>query len=247
VAGRPPDLIVIGAMKCGTTALHRYLAAHPEIAMAAPKELNFFVGPEAPGDGWTWHRGNWHRGLEWYASQFGQGARILGEASPSYTSPSFSEAAERIAAVVADVRLVYLVRDPVDRALSQYAHHRAEGSEPRPVAEALLDDASQYVARSRYHERLAPYLERFPRERVAVVLQEDLLAARRPTLAAIYRFLGVDDGFWCDELEQRVHVGGSDGRDCDRALVDALSERLSDDVARLRELTGRDLAEWRAY
>lgn len=151
-----PNLIVIGAMKCGTTALHRYLDLHPEVAMSEPKELNFFFGPERldeRDEPAARSAGNWHRGVGWYAMQF-RPAPVRGEASPGYTSPSFPEAAERMARVVPEARLVYAVRDPVARAVSQYLHHRADGTERRPIEEALLDPASQYLARSLYHERL---------------------------------------------------------------------------------------------
>ena len=239
-----PNLIVIGAMKCGTSALHRYLGAHPDIAMAAPKELNFFIGPADPARADGWHGGNWHRGVGWYERHFEPGARIRGEASPGYTSPAFPGAAGRIADLVPDARLVLLVRDPVERAVSQYRHHHAEGTETRPLAEALLDPASQYLDRSRYHARLEPYLERFPREQVRVVLQEDLLGRRRETLADLYRFLGVDDGFWDEELDRRHHVGSDPEPPLDPATTRRVAAALAEDVARLRELTGRDLREW---
>ena len=246
-AGSLPNLIVIGAMKCATTALHRYLDLHPQIAMAAPKELNFFVGPrEAPSDDRdTWHLGNWHRGVHWYATHFAD-APIRGEASPSYTSPSFPEAAARMAAVVPTARLIYLVRDPIDRALSQYAHHRRMGTEHRPLEEALLDERSQYLQRSRYRTRLLPYLEYFTADRIAIVLQEDLLGRRRETLASLYRFTGVDDDFWTRELNELIHVGGRPPQLDPRLEKTAMAE-VADDVSELRILTGRDLSEWRPY
>lgn len=153
-----PDVVVIGAMKCATSAVHAYLDAHPDIAMAAAKELNFFNGAEEPSgpaeDAWI--EGQWHRGIAWYAAQFDPTAPKRGESSPAYTSPSFPEVPARMASIVPEARLVYLVRDPVDRAVSQYLHHHRDGTERRPLDEAVLDPASQYLARSRYCERLDP-------------------------------------------------------------------------------------------
>ncbi len=245
--GTLPNLVIIGAMKCATTALHRYLSMHPHVSMAAPKEMNFFVGPSvaASPEDHTWHRGNWHRGVQWYASHFAD-APVRGEASPGYTSPSFPEAAARMAEMLPDVRLIYLVRDPIDRALSQYAHHRRMGTEPRTLDDALLNESSQYIERSEYHARLRPYLERFPAERIAIVLQEDLLAWRRLTLSSLYRFAGVDDGFWSPEFDKLLHVGGPLPVPNER-LERLMSGRLAEDVARLRRLTGRHLSEWRTY
>jgi hypothetical protein len=206
---------------------------------------DFFVGPAEPQGADGWHAGNWHRGVGWYERHFDAAAPVRGEASPGYTSPSHPEAAERIAALVPDARLVLLVRDPVARAVSQYRHHHAEGTETRPVAEALLDPASQYLDRSRYAARLAPYLERFAPEQVHVLLQEDLLGRRRETLAGLYRFAGVDDRFWDGEaLGRRHHVRTDEEPPLDPALLERVAAALAPDVARLRELTGRDLREW---
>ncbi|BBL81212.1 hypothetical protein RxyAA322_30660 [Rubrobacter xylanophilus] len=198
--GALPNLIVIGAMKCGTTALHRYLGMHPEVFMSSPKELNFFFGPEGASGG-GWHRGNWHRGVRWYASRFDPGAPVRGESSPGYTSPDHPEAAGRMARLLPGARLVYLVRDPVERAVSQYLHHRAEGTERRGMREALLDPEGHYLRRSRYLVRLSPYLERFPRQNILILSQEELLERRREALGRVFRFAGVDDAFWTPEYE----------------------------------------------
>lgn len=218
----------------------------PDIAMSDPKELNFFNGPDEPPhddpDTW-WLTGQWHRGLEWYAGQLGSRAPVRGESSPAYTSPSFPEVARRMASVVPDVRLLYLVRDPVDRAVSQYAHHRRDGAETRPAAEALLDPGSQYVARSRYVERLEPFLAHFDREQIRVVVQERLLHDRTSEMAEVYRHVGVDPGWRGERLKREFHVGG-DGPQLDRCLRRAVLEQVRDDVERLEELLDDDLKEW---
>lgn len=230
-AGTLPDVLVIGAMKCGTSAVHTYLDAHPDVAMSRPKELNFF-------------NEHWDRGLEWYAAQLDSDAKVRGESSPGYTSPRFPEVAGRMADVVPWVRLVYLVREPLARALSQYAHHRREGTETRPVEEALLDPDSQYVARSRFHDRLAPYLSLFDREQMHVVVSERLRAHRETEVAAIYAHVGVDPA-WRDETHQRlVHVGDAE-TEVSEPLRAAFLERTADDTRRLRELLDDDLQEWR--
>lgn len=241
-----PDVVVIGAMKCATSALHDYLDAHPEISMSEQKELNFFNGPdERPHDdpdAW-WRTGQWHRGLDWYAARLDGPGLVRGESSPAYTSPSFPEVAERMASVVPDVRLLYLVRDPVDRAVSQYAHHRRDGAERRPLAEALLDPDSQYLARSRYVERLEPFLERFDRGQIHVVVQERLLRDREAEMARVYRHVGVDPGWHGARLQREVHVGGGHPV-VDHELRGAVMAQVHDDVERLRNLIDDDLEEW---
>lgn len=226
-----PDVLVVGAMKCGTSAVHAYLDAHPDVAMSSPKELNFF-------------NEHWPRGLEWYAAQLDADAKVRGESSPGYTSPSFPEVPERIAGVVPWVRLVYLVRDPLQRALSQYAHHRRQGTETRPVEEALLDPDSQYVDRSRFHDRIAPYLRWFDRDQLHVVVSERLLDDRRREVARLYQHVGVDPS-WRDEAHRRlVHVGDA-GAEVASHVRAAFLERTADDTDRLRELLDDDLEEWR--
>ncbi|HWG97924.1 MAG TPA: sulfotransferase [Pilimelia sp.] len=249
VAGALPTMLIIGAMKCGTTALHGYLGRHPAVAMSAPKELNFFLGPATAAaasrpDPDAWAAGNWHRGLDWYAAQFDPGAAVRGESSPGYTSPAHPYAAERIAAHLPDVRLVYLVRDPVDRALSQYRHHVRGGTEHRPVATALFAPDSQYLDRSRYLARLEPYLSRFDTGRIAVVALEELRADPRRVLADLCVFLGADpvDYPWPE-------LGTPPPADRHAAALDAdlrtrLVAELRPDAERLRAFLGRDLPHW---
>src|SRR5688572_6261293 len=124
-----PNLIIIGAQKCGTSALHHYIHLHPEICMSAQKELNFFI-----------ESGNWSKGLAWYESNFGGKAgkaKIYGEASPNYTDyPGTREVPERMHGIVPDVKLIYMVRHPIERIISQYIHYRRRGTETRSLSDA---------------------------------------------------------------------------------------------------------------
>jgi hypothetical protein len=240
--GALPNLIIIGAMKCGTTALHGLLDQHPDIAMASAKELNFFFGPATdPGHDAV---STWHRGLEWYTRQFDGQALVRGEASPGYTSPDHPEAADRMASVVADARLVYLVRDPIDRAVSQYRHHQADGTEQHPIADALLDPGSQYIARGRYFERLAPFIQFFATEQILILAQEELLHDPEAGLERIYRFLGVQAVPQPAAQTQRWNVSRGNTVDLPQGLRDRLISEFADDVERFRELTGQQFAHW---
>ncbi len=170
---------------------------------------------------------------------------MRGEASPGYTSPSFPEVAERMARIVPEGRLIYLVRDPIERALSHYLHHRAEGTEQRPIEEALLDPHSQYLQRSRYHARLEPYLAYFSREQILICAQEDLLARRWATLRELYRFAGEEDTFWSPAHLHRWNTSrGEAPVSLARSLRYRLVAELSDDAARLRKLAGREFPSW---
>jgi hypothetical protein len=181
-----PNLVVIGAKKAATTSLYHYLASHPDIWMSPEKELDFFVAER-----------NWRRGTDWYRRHFNADAAVRGEASPYYTSlPTHRGVAERMAGVTPDARLVYLVRDPVERLVSHYTMAIATGRDHRSLADAVADtEHSVYVAQGRYWMQLGPYLRHFAPERVLVVDQHTLRHDRAAQLRRIFEFLGVDPGF----------------------------------------------------
>ncbi len=245
--GALPNVVIVGAMKCGTTSLHRYLDLHPEAAMSEPKELNFFIGPETPPDhpGESWAYGNWHRGPAWYAAHFDPSAAVRAEASPGYTSPDHPEVAGRMAALLPTARLVCAVRDPISRAVSQYLHHRREGAERRPLEEALLDPRSQYISRGRYFERLAPFLGCGTFDgRLTVVAQEEMERETRSAVSRVYADLGIDDTYWSPEMEERWNASPDRAPELPAGTCRRLAESLADDAERLRAFVGRDFPGW---
>ena len=179
-----PNVLIVGAAKCGTTSLHEYLDRHPKVAMSGEKELDFFVEEK-----------NWSRGVDWYASQLGE-APVRGESSPSYTVfPRYRGVPERIRHVLPDAKLIYLVRDPIDRIVSHFAHRQVV--RPGAIEDAFADPSRRegLVAPSRYWLQLERYLEHFSDEQILVVDSDDLWTRRGETLARVFRFLGVDPEF----------------------------------------------------
>ncbi len=182
-----PNLIVIGAAKSGTTSLHHYLGLHPEISMSEVKELHFF-GP----------RGNWSRGVDWYAAQFPSPTKVRGESSPSYSKyPKVDGVPERMATVVPRAKLIYLVRDPIERILSDYRFFRFSLHQPLPELNEMLADFEEapLVQTSRYAYQLDRYLPHFPASQLLVVDQADLANDRQATLARVFRYLELDPEF----------------------------------------------------
>ena len=164
--------------------------------MSQEKELNFFSRDE-----------RWNLGLDWYGRQFDAETAVRGETSPSYTDRGkFPDSVSRMAEVIPDARLIYVVRDPVDRILADYAHRVSEERETRSWS-AVVDsiDGSGYLGRSRYFWQLKPYLEHFPRERILVVGQHRLRDERRDTLREVFRFVNVDEAFWSSSFEKLIH------------------------------------------
>jgi Sulfotransferase domain len=196
-APRLPTFIVIGAMKSGTTSLFHYLRAHPQVFMSPLKEVDFFI-----------EEGNWFRGLDWYRKQFdgaGDDAIAIGEASTAYTKvPEFKGVPDRIADCIPETRLIYLVRDPIDRIRSHYQHRALIGAERSPFDDAVINDP-RYVDCSRYALQIEQYLDRFPRERILIVTSEALRSNRAPTMREVYRFLGVDEAFVSESFDREFY------------------------------------------
>ena len=209
-----PNLVVIGAMKCGTTSLRHYLDSHPEIQMAAGG-LNFFLESH-----------NWHRGLDWYRSHFEGAAKVRGDTSPRYANhPLDPGAAEKMYAVLPNAKLLYLVRDPIERLVSHYCHAYADGIENRSLEEALADTGASahsnpYVCRSLYQLQLDRYLAHYPMSQLLVIHHEDLRDRRQETLRAVFRFLEVDDSFVSSVFDAVRH------RTADKRRWTALGRRV---------------------
>jgi hypothetical protein len=196
-SGRPgalPTFFVIGAPKAGTTSLHHYLETHPEIQMSAVKEPSYFARARTgPGDNRR------IKDLAHYEALFDADRPVRGEASPNYAMyPLRQGVPERIRQLVPDAKLIYLVRDPIDRTVSHYHQMVATEGETRTLDAVLADlgdPRSACVCASMYALQLEMYLRNFPAENVLVVDQHDLLADRRTTLSRIFGFLGVDRSF----------------------------------------------------
>jgi len=272
--GALPTFLIIGAQKCGTSALHSYLDRHPEISMSRPKDLDFFLAVR-----------NWSRGEAWYRSRFDPRSPARGEASPNYTAhPVWQDVAERMVRTVPDARLVYLVRDPLARIASHWAHNWALRREVAPL-DVVLRREPIYVARSRYMAQLDEYLRVFPVKQLLVLEQQDLLARRTQTLERVFAFLGVDPSYRHSGFDVDVNRSGDKRRvtrtgafldrairrtapgrllapgaiprleglfmrgsiprpDVRAALPDGALQQLTEDAARLRAFTGQPLDHW---
>lgn len=183
VNGKLPDFIIIGAQKGATSSVWHYLKAHPEVYLPTLKETYFFV-----------REGSWHRGLEWYTSLFSgcKPHQVTGEATPGYTMfPYFDECASLIKATAPAVKLIYLIRDPVERMISSWAELRADCFEFDDLGTALRQTWF-YSAVSQYATQLKQYLKHFPPESILVLRTEDLELSPRKTMTLVCDFIGID-------------------------------------------------------
>jgi hypothetical protein len=176
-----PYAVIIGAMKCGTTSLLRYLSGHPQIAPCRIEEPHFFSEDDM-----------YSRGLDWYESLFQYDARthrICLENSNSYAKyPYFASSVERIAQDLDNPRFIYIVRDPVDRVVSHFNYSMRHGwinAGEKPTDERFLSP-------SRYAMQLERFERFFPKESIFVVRLEDMMRDPQPALARVQAFLGLD-------------------------------------------------------
>jgi Sulfotransferase domain len=247
-----PDFLVLGAQKAGTTALYEYLRRHPQITGPSWKEVSFFDR-------------HWARGESWYRGNFPNLARtrgkLVGEASPSYVFHPL--APQRVQKVVPEVRLIVLVRNPVDRALSQYNHEVALGREPLPFEEALDAEEERlrgeqermaadpryfsrewwshtYKARGRYAEQLQRWLAVFPREQLLVLPTDDLDSDPAQAHAQVLEFLGASP----QRLDSYPRVYEREYEPMKPETRERLAAEFEEPNRRLYELLGRDLG-WR--
>lgn len=193
-----PNFIVIGAARSGTTSLFQYLDAHPEVYMSQVKELNFFSNEKY-----------WNKGLEWYERNF-KGAtsqhKAIGEISPSYTKAPFTEdVVGRIHDYDPSMRLIYIVRSPIERCISHYLHRVQRGYETREFSEIVNDlSSSSSVAQGLYYDQVSRYLEKFSAEQIMIVPFDDLKFKTDETVKAIYEFIGVSSDFKSEDTD-KVH------------------------------------------
>lgn len=198
--GQLPNFLIIGAMKAGTTSLYHYLRAHPQVFMSAVKELDFFA-----------HDPSGSRNVDWYRRQFAgaeSDAVAIGEASTIYARyPRFPGVPDRIAALLPEARLIYVVRDPIERIRSHYQHQVAVGAERAPLERAVFDNPI-YVDCSRYAMQIEQYLQCFSREQLLLITAEDLRTQRLPTVRRVYEFLGVDVDYVPPNLDREFYRTG---------------------------------------
>jgi Sulfotransferase family len=201
-----PNLFVIGAAKSGTTSLHHYLDAHPEISMAAPLDSAQSRDNDAGGKEMRFFwRDDWAERMDWYLSHFASmRTAVRGETTPAYAAYSFhADVASRIYSVSPQARLLYVVRDPIERIVAHFVQRQADGDR-RSFADYMgeLDRPDNpIVCPSLYATQLDLYLRHFDRSRLLVVDQYLLRHARREALREVFSFLEVDPDFWSVSFE----------------------------------------------
>lgn len=248
---RLPDFIIGGAPRSGTTWLYSLLDRHPAIYMAKPikPEPKFFLVDHL-----------YERGLEFYSGTWfadADAGKIAGEKSTDYLESA--TAAERLARDLPRVKVVFILREPVDRAYSNYLWTKMNGLEHEDFETALRLESQRerelperwrftrpfsYFSRGLYADLMKPYLERFPKEQILVLRFEDITERPAALAERLHRFLGVEH-----RPGDSVNLGVLNPSETDNVgLSDdtrrMLGERYLDSNRRLASLLGSEFVPW---
>jgi len=219
-----PDFIIVGSQRSGTTSLYHYLTDHPQINAAVVKEIHFF--DLAYQKGLNWYRGN----FPWLPAKNGESGMLTGEASPYYIFHPHAPA--RIARYFPAMKIIVLMRNPVDRAYSHYQNEVKLGFERLSFEEAVEQENSRingeieimlrdekynsfnhrhysYVSRGIYVEQLKNLMKSFPREQVHFIRSEDFFASPQKVLSQVLDFLSLPDWKYPDfKVHNRLQYAG---------------------------------------
>jgi hypothetical protein len=206
-----PDFLVIGAQKGGTTSFYNYLIEHPGILPAYDKEAHFFDQEFAKGR--AWYRANFPMYAEkYYVERIQKRLCLTGEATPYYLF--HPHAPQRIAKMLPKAKFIALLRNPIDRAYSQYAHQVRQGYETLSFEDAVTQEEQRtareqemlerderyfsfndkhytYLARGKYIDQLQRWMELFPREQFLILRSEDFYNEPASSLTETFKFLGL--------------------------------------------------------
>lgn len=246
-----PNFLIAGAPRAGTTFLYEVLDEHPEVYLAKPRnpEPKFFLIDD-----------EFQKGLGYYSEKYFagvEGQAAVGEKSTNYLENG--QVAGRIRSLLPQVKLLFTLRNPIERALSNYLWSKKNGLETLSFEEAVEQEQAReaqypaayrysrpfsYVSRGMYAAHLRPYLAAFPAAQIKVVLLEDLEAKPQEEIDEICRFLGVAARQSSGDLHRRVNSA----RQGDEQVGDATRGKLRDIYRapnrELADLLNRDLSLW---
>jgi hypothetical protein len=235
------DFIVIGAQKAGTTSLWHYLRDHPDLYLPPDKEAPFFS-----------HTINYERGFDWYLAEYfplAPSGALTGTVTPHYMTgwegSSVDVIAERIHATLPDVRLIALLRDPIERAISHFRMSQRRGMERRSFEQAIADqltpqaleearhhhtETNSYVTAGEYGRILDSYRRLFPRDQILVLYVNELRDEPQRLVKELLHFIGAEPERKGSAGEANLHFPSGSRRrvsvEAERALVRHLEDEI---------------------
>ena len=194
-----PDFLCIGAQRCGTTWSFENLREHPEIFMPQRKELNFFSEID----------GNYTKGLEWYKNHFNNAPKetLKGEITPAYFVDSNDP--EKISTTLGIIRIIVILRNPLERAYSSYGKGLREGNWNISFDEFVKTNMDYCIDRGKYYQQLQPYIATFGKKNLLIKIYEDIQTDPFKFIKDIYSFLGVSPDFISSQTDNKFNIGVS--------------------------------------
>lgn len=193
---RKPDFLILGTQKGGTTSLYDYISQHPEVISNHEKELHFFN-----------YKSKYNLGLGKYKSYFlnNSNSLICGESTPEYLY--YKEVPKRCFNYLPKIKLIVLLRNPIQRAYSNFQMEVARGNEILSFKEAVFLESKRiikdylsrktfsYVKRGEYIDQLNNWLQYFPRNQMLIIKSEDFFDNPKETIQSVFQFLEISDSF----------------------------------------------------
>lgn len=250
------NFLIVGAQRGGTTSLSRYLESHENVFMAPCKEVHFFDRANAPENDWS-GTGAKREYESFFVEHAGETA--IGEATPTYMY--LPEVAERIRAYNPAMKLIFLLREPGERAVSQYRHERQLGFEYLPLWLAFLAEPLRlrvdrenlgerssrrhhsYCDRGHYAGQIRRFLDLFPREQLLILRSEQLFGEHSACLEGVFDFLGLSHPSRLPEPARHNQAPGSANRQTPAAR--RVAQTCSPSTRELEDLLEWDLSSWR--
>jgi hypothetical protein len=214
-----PDFIIIGAQKAGTSSLFAYLSQHPQLLQSVVKEVHFFDG------GLNYNVDNYEKGEAWYRAHFPLTKKLIAHSKTFEVSPLYifnPLTPKRIFDLIPEVKIIALLRNPTERAISHYFHEKRKGRESLPIFEALQAEERRlesilnnkdykneifryysYKLRGLYKLQIERYLNFFPMNQILVLSSEKFFSEPDNTLRQVFEFIGVDTEFKVKDLRPR--------------------------------------------
>jgi hypothetical protein len=249
-----PDFLIVGAQKAGTRSLFTYLAQHPNIIPPYRAEIHFFDGGMDPTVD------NYAQGLDWYRAHFPLNEEkrdhsLSFEKSPLYLFNPLTPS--RIHGILPNVKILVLLRNPRERAISHYFHEKRKGREPLSMLDAFRAEEDRlrnvlaegnykdpkyrnwsYKGRGLYGEQIKRYLDLFPREHIKIIDSNSFFKKTEETLEQIFSFLSIDPRYAVRDL--RVRNKGQDERNIPENIVSYLDDFFYQPNQKLYELVDKD-------
>lgn len=189
------DFMIIGAQKCGTTSVATQLAQHPDVCFSRVKEPGYFNRVQ-----------EWQSEIDSYHKLFSaKDDQICGEASTMYTfSPEWEGTHARLNSYNPDLKLIYMMRNPIERVISNYSHNLVRGIVKESPEKIVLSDPA-YINRSKYWMQIEPYLGLFTENRIRLIVFEEYISNQQLTLDQIAPFLGISSNGFDRSDDAREH------------------------------------------